>query len=464
MKKILALILAVVLMLGMVGTFAGCSLVEDDDNNVVIATVNGVPILKSEFNKICNEFYYMYAQYYGEETALQYVQQYSSQFIDELVLQELLKQRAEAEGFLNYTDEDRAEAQKKFDEDREAYIEEFIANVKPVFEGQTITGKNEGETDEAYFRRVAAQKYAQELADQGTSEAQIIEETLLNNALTKYQEHMLKDVVVVDGTVQEKYTSLYNEQLQELNTDAKYVTAKNGQTVTLSTGSQTTYDIIVYNRPGYSMVQQILIKFEDEDLTKLESIVGQIADYEEEIAGREEDLKDETDEAIKKSTQEAIDAAKKTLAEYEEQYKTVLAEACAKIQAKTDEIYASVKDGDEENFIKVLLEKTEDTGMKTEEAAKAGYLVGPEDGMVEEFSTAAQALEVGAISEPVATYYGYHIIRCIEKIPEGKVAYEDIKEELTEKLTDEKKSEEWNKMVELWKSEAKIKKYEDRID
>ena len=52
MKKILVVVLALALTFGI---FAGCSLVEEDDGNVVIATVNGKPILKSEFDEIYKE-------------------------------------------------------------------------------------------------------------------------------------------------------------------------------------------------------------------------------------------------------------------------------------------------------------------------------------------------------------------------------------------------------------------------
>ena len=37
--------------------------------------------------------------------------------------------------------------------------------------------------------------------------------------------------------------------------------------------------------------------------------------------------------------------------------------------------------------------------------------------MVEEFENMAYSLEVGQISEPVQTMYGYHIIKLEEKIP-----------------------------------------------
>ena len=51
----------------------------------------------------------------------------------------------------------------------------------------------------------------------------------------------------------------------------------------------------------------------------------------------------------------------------------------------------------------------------------------------------------------------------MEKLPEGKVPFEDIKEDLTETLTEEKKVAEWNKLVTTWTSEAKVKMYENRI-
>ena len=463
MKKFLVVVLALALA---IGAFAGCSLVEEDDGNVVIATVNGTPILKSEFDELYNYYYYMYTQYYGYDasTAQSYLSSSISDFLNDLIEQEVLKQKAEAAGYLNYTDEDKAEAQKVFDEDKNTYIEEFVASCKEALAGQEIKGKNEGESDEDYFKRIGAQKYEQELKDNGTSEAKIIEDTLLSNALEKFKEEMLKDVTVLEADIVTHYDELYKEQSQELTTDANFVKAMNGQSITLSTGSSVTYDNVVYYRKGYSKVQHILINFEEADQTTLQGYAGTLTEYDEEIADYEADLAKETDDAKKTELINKINTAKSEREAIQKKYDDALAVATAKIQAKTDEIYNSVKDGDEANFIKVMIEKTEDTGMNTEETAKNGYLVGPEDGMVTEFSTAATALKAGEVSKPVATYYGYHIIRCIKTLPEGKVAYDDIKDELKETLTEEKKATEWTKMVDTWTKEAKIKKFEKRLD
>ena len=462
MKKFLVVVLALALAFGI---FAGCSLVEEDDGNVVIATVNGKPILKSEFDELYNYYYYMYTQYYGYDssTAASYLASSVSDFLNDLIEQEVLKQQAEAAGYLNYTDEDRAEAQKAFNEDKQAYIDEFVTSCKEALEGQEIKGKNDGESDEDYFKRIGAQKYEQELKDNGTTEEEIIEDTLLANAIEKFKEEMLKDVTVLEADIVSHYDELYKEQSQELSTDANFVKAMNGQSITLSTGSSKTYSNVVYYRKGYSKVQHILVNFEKEDQTILQEYASTLTELDEEIADYEADLKKETDDAKKTEISNKIIVAKTDRVTTQKKYDDALAAATAKIQAKTDEIYNSVKDGDEANFIKVLIEKTEDTGMNTEEAAKKGYLVGPEDGMVTEFSTAATALKEGEVSKPVATYYGYHIIRCIKTLPEGKVAFEDVKEELQDTLTEEKKTTEWAKMVETWTKESKIKKYEKRL-
>lgn len=463
MKKFLVVVLALALTFGI---FAGCSLVEEDDGNVVIATVNGKPILKSEFDELYNYYYYMYTQYYGYDasTAASYLESSASDFFNDLIEQEVLKQQAEAAGYLSYSDEDKAEAQKAFDEEKQTYIDEFVVSCKEALKGQEIKGKNEGESDEDYFKRIGAQKYEQELKDNGTSEEKIVEDTLLTNALEKFKEEMLKDVAVADADIITHYDELYKEQSQELTTDANFVKAMNGQSVTLSTGSSKTYSNVVYYRKGYSRVQHILINFEEADQKILQEYSATITEYDDEIADYQADLEKETDDAKKTELTNKISAAKTAKAAVQKQYDDALKVATAKIQTKTDAVYNSVKDGDEANFIKVMIEKTEDTGMNTEETAKEGYLVGPEDGMVTEFSSAATALKAGEVSKPVATYYGYHIIRCIKVLPEGKVAYEDVKEDLKETLTEEKKTSEWTKMVENWTKEAKIKKYEKRLD
>lgn len=75
----------------------------------------------------------------------------------------------------------------------------------------------------------------------------------------------------------------------------------------------------------------------------------------------------------------------------------------AEVKAKVDEIYERIQQG--EDFDALLNEYNEDTGEPEE-----GYYF-CEGKMVEEFYTATTNLEVGQISEPVESSYGYHIIK-----------------------------------------------------
>ena len=78
---------------------------------------------------------------------------------------------------------------------------------------------------------------------------------------------------------------------------------------------------------------------------------------------------------------------------------------------------------------------TKDNGGVINNVVKEGY--------VTEFWNAAYALEDGKYTtEPVKTTYGYHVIHRIDQ--KEKAALEDIKDEVIEKISDEKKSADQN--------------------
>ena len=296
-KKILATALALVLALGV---FSGCTLVKEDNSNAIVATVNGVLLLKSDYDELYNYYLYMYTNYgYDVETAKSYIDSMASSLLDGLVQDEVLRQKAEAEGYLNYTEEHRKAAQEAVDEEKKAYVDSLVEEYKSVLGDQEIKGKNEGESNEDYFKRVAAEKYNEYLADNGTSVEKMLEDKLLSDAIERFKKDKVEDVKVLDADVLSEYNAILKEQQQEFTTDKIYADARNGQQVTLSSGSTATYDIFAYNRAGYSLVQHILINYEEADLTKLKSIVGSIQEYKEEISDRTALIEKETDEAAK---------------------------------------------------------------------------------------------------------------------------------------------------------------------
>lgn len=98
-----------------------------------------------------------------------------------------------------------------------------------------------------------------------------------------------------------------------------------------------------------------------------------------------------------------------------------------------DEIYDEIKKG--ADFDSLMNEFGEDPGVK---ANPDGYVFTKGD-MVPEFENAAYALEVGQVSEPVLSAYGYHIIKLVDKIE--YIPYEEAKEEILNKLSTEKVKE-----------------------
>lgn len=58
--------------------------------------------------------------------------------------------------------------------------------------------------------------------------------------------------------------------------------------------------------------------------------------------------------------------------------------------------------------------------------------------MVPEFENACAEMEVGEISAPVQTQFGYHLIRLNKKEEGGEMTYEEVKDNLMEALKEEK--------------------------
>lgn len=88
-----------------------------------------------------------------------------------------------------------------------------------------------------------------------------------------------------------------------------------------------------------------------------------------------------------------------------------------------------------EDFEKLAKEYSTDPGSK-EKGGDLGFF--SKGKMVKEFEDVAFSLKVGEISNPVKTEYGYHIIKVEDRKEAKEANYEDSKEEIKEKLFEEK--------------------------
>ncbi len=69
--------------------------------------------------------------------------------------------------------------------------------------------------------------------------------------------------------------------------------------------------------------------------------------------------------------------------------------------------------------------------------------------MVPAFETAVFELEVGDLSQPVKTQYGYHIIEVTDITPEQQLSLDQVKEKIRTALIEEKQTEAWKQWLSL---------------
>ncbi len=105
-----------------------------------------------------------------------------------------------------------------------------------------------------------------------------------------------------------------------------------------------------------------------------------------------------------------------------------------------------------EDFAALAAEYSTDTS-NNEDGGYLGYFGTGE--MAEAFETAAFALDINTISEPVETEYGFHVIKVTDKNEEKEAVYDDVKDTAYQDLLDSKVNEQYS----TWLAE-KMDEYE----
>jgi parvulin-like peptidyl-prolyl isomerase len=111
-------------------------------------------------------------------------------------------------------------------------------------------------------------------------------------------------------------------------------------------------------------------------------------------------------------------------------------------KALADQLYAQLKGGG--NFAKLAKKYSKDPGS----AQNGGRLTITRGQTVKEFDKTAFALKTGALSAPVHTQYGYHIIQALSNIRPAKTTPLDkVKASIRQQLDQQKKQDEMTKWV-----------------
>ncbi|MGI5920999.1 MAG: peptidylprolyl isomerase [Syntrophomonadaceae bacterium] len=111
-------------------------------------------------------------------------------------------------------------------------------------------------------------------------------------------------------------------------------------------------------------------------------------------------------------------------------------------ETKAKEVKRKLDNG--EDFSKLAREYSADTATK-DNGGDLGFFSRGE--MVAEFEEAAFSLNVGEVSNPVKTEYGYHIIKVTDKKEAQEANYESSKKEVREAVLDQKMSAQFDSWI-----------------
>jgi peptidyl-prolyl cis-trans isomerase C len=118
---------------------------------------------------------------------------------------------------------------------------------------------------------------------------------------------------------------------------------------------------------------------------------------------------------------------------------------------KAEGILKRIKAG--EDFAKLAAEVSDDPGSK-ENGGEIGFF--PKGRMVKSFEDAAFALKPGEVSGLVKTQYGYHIIKLEEKKPAGVQTFDEVKENIRQKLVQDQTKSDVVAFIEKAMKDAKV--------
>ena len=436
--KLIALVIASIMV------FSGCSLVRIDQDKVaslVVATVNGTNIYRSDINESDVSYNVQYALYLNnmserDLTASELKSAYSDQrnlVLDQMVMNELLLQKA-AELGITLTDEEK----EKNREEADTYFAYQKSNIRAdvrqeyglteVAEETDATATDETATDAAASSTplpspvdsavVDAEieaRYQEYIDQSGYTPDTYYEELNKNQLIDKVGEYIKKDVVVSDDEAKEWYDQSLATQKEDM--DESYGSFASAVKAN---------EIYTYVPNETVAVKQIFLAFDDADLVEEAQTLYNDGNTEAAFAL----LKSETD------------ALMPTALDIEKQ-----------LESGAD-------------FDALMAEHGEDDNMLKDEYVNFGYLIEERTYASEpEFNEAALDMTtVGEISEPVVTYTGIHILQCIKIYPAGEVPFDEIKDQIKEALLPTIQKKKYDEITQQWLNEANIVYYRDRLD
>jgi hypothetical protein len=432
--KIVALVLACALV------FSGCSMFSVNEDRIqkqTVATVNGVPITRQqvEFAVTMSGTYQYYMYYYGitekdiEDNAevKKWYQELVSTTLDELVANEVMLQKAPGLG-IALTDEEKQEQRKTADDEFVAIKDQIRTEVE------------------------------QELAPSASPEESVSPEATVSPEVTATAEASpspttAADKAAIDAEVEKRYQEMLGESMFTPDTYYEYLC------------DQKLVSKVKENINGLAQVtDEDAKKWYDDSLTVQQTSMDKTpAKFAEDMGNNlicvyvPEDTIAVKHVLIKYKDQDLAETAQQLYTDGKKE------EAMKMLQGQIDALMPEMKDIEQrlkngESIDTLIAEFGEDEGMTQSPADVIGYLVGESTAnYVSEFKDAALKLtSVGQVSDPVATYYGLHVLQTIKVYTKGVLPYEGLKDAIKTALLPSEQHEKYNELIAQWKSESSI--------
>ncbi len=404
MKKIILIALSVIMAVALVS----CSMVsvnEDKDNAQVIAKVGDTQLLKGDFQNYIDSslsYYGMTLNDYKAQVDKASYDKFITDAITGYVDNEIMYQEAVKKGLEDNSEENKTKIKEEIQATYDSYREMLLQNVDPAI------------TDEAK-RKEEAEKQLQEILGDTADIDKQVSDTIKQNATNAIYEELTKDATFTEEDAK-KY---YDEQLK-----IQQDTMANSEDAEAVLAMYQQFGETVYVRPENARyVKHILIEIPEDKKTEITA------------------LKSEGKEA---EAQKLLD------------------EELAKIKPAADEAHKRATGT--ENFDTLIEELGKDPGMTQEPAKTEGYLVYKGSGMVAPFEEAALALaKEGDISAPVASDFGYHIIK-FEKAAGGAIPFEELKDSIMSNQLSQKQKTAYEEGIAALKANYKVETFPNVLE
>lgn len=385
----------------------------------VMATVNGVAVIRETMDAIAQNLLYTYSQYGYDTTDEAFLKQLDQLALEYAIQFELIWQKATEWGMDQFTEEEAAALEAEATEQWTELVDTYVTYYGGLTDESTDEEKLAAQT--SALAGLEAMGYTEELIRQDIRE---------NAIYDRVQAEMVKDATVTDAEIQAAFDEKVKSDEAAYKEDIasyEYMTQYYGQTS-------------YYVPEGYRGITHILLDVDDELLNNYQTLAASLEEQEE---------VEDTDEA----TATDVEEAPVTQADVDAAYAAIL----ASVQPTIDEINAKLAAGTP--FADLIREYGNDPGMESEPYATEGYSVHM-DSIVWDpaFTKAAFSVNnVGDVAQPVVGSYGVHIVYYLRDVPAGPVALtDDIKADLQADLLTDKEYDLFDTTMATWRSEAVI--------